>query len=81
MIVDPADEIMGQMDDGRVVVQFLKALPHFTSASTSNGRRLEMALSYNGIKMSVRDQGKSFEANAFLQKELFRTHTFRQASR
>ena len=38
--------------------------------------RFEMSLTENGIKLSVRDDAKTFQANAFLQKELFRHLTF-----
>ena len=38
--------------------------------------RFEMSLTENGIKLSVRDDAKTFQANAFLQRELFRHLTF-----
>ena len=38
--------------------------------------RVEMSLTENGVKLSVRDDAKTFQANAFLQKELFRHLTF-----
>ena len=49
--------------------------PNFPKALNMSSR-VEMSLTENGVKLSVRDDAKTFQANAFLQKELFRHLTF-----
>ena len=66
----PVSQITAQLQNAKALLQFLKAL-NFTDDVT-------LVFNENGLKLTV-EEARTFQASAFLQKEIFRTFEFPEA--